>query len=89
MSTRAPGIRALISRQDAEPIAIRQLDVEQDDVGPIAFGRLHGGGGGARFRHDLDLAAVQHATQALADHGVVVDDEDADRVGRAIHRGLA
>ena len=66
--------------EDVEPVEVRHLDVQEDEVGLELLDRENGLAAVAAFAHDLDLRLLgQEAAQPLAREGLVVHDEGSDR----------
>ena len=62
--------------QDRQPAAAREVHVEQHDVGEAFDDQLHRGASLVGLAHHLDGAA-ELCLHAGAEHGVVLDQEDA------------
>ena len=74
------GLAQALERADA--VQARHHEVEQDHVGVGARGGVHGDLAVARLGHDLDVVLeVEERAQPLADHRVVVGEQDADHAG--------
>src|SRR5690606_4192643 len=72
---------------DVDPGAVRQLEVDEEDVGPHEGGAAEGLGDGPRLGDDgQPLGAVDDLGDAPTDHLVVVDDHHPDVVpfGRTV-----
>jgi hypothetical protein len=62
-----------------QPVAAGHVDVQQQDIRPMALGQHQGLGSAARFRDDLDvLGGLQQAPDAGSDQWFVVRDDDRD-----------
>ena len=71
-----------------DAVDVREFEVEEDDIGPAASGRGDRRLGGSDGLRDLKIALVlEDRDEAFADYGMVVDDENADHVGRVGERG--
>ena len=78
--TRVGGQRRAQLAHGADAVQPRHHQVHQDDVGRSALGLAHGRLAVGRLAHDLDaVLELEERAQPLADDGVVVDDQDADR----------
>ncbi len=77
----------LESAKHGEPVEIRQLDVEQDHVGGVPRGSSKGFFAGPGLTHHLDAGRFEHAPESLADHRMVVDDQDAGGIRTPERRG--
>jgi hypothetical protein len=64
-----------------DPIEVRHLEIEQQDI-RLEFGRLaHCFGAGADLANDLEVRlSREHGREAIANHRVVVGQEDPDGV---------
>ncbi len=66
-----------------DPAHNRHAQVHEDNVGVQLFGLAYGVGTVSRLTDDLELdVAGEDAADAVADNGVVVDDEDPDGAHR-------
>ena len=80
-----PGLRTCLAddRQELQPIATADVEVEQDDVGLLTADELLGAGQRLRLEHaivlELEVDAAEHAQR-----GIVLDDEHR-RAGRGPH----
>ncbi len=71
--------------QHIEPAEVGQVDVEQDELGPVQFDRRERFGPGVRFGHDGESGlGVDERPIHVRDGEVVVDDDGTD----VAHRGL-
>jgi hypothetical protein len=64
-----------------ESIQTRHRKVEDGDVGAVDFRETQRLTTVAGFRHDIEAFALENGPEALADHDVIVGEEQADRHG--------
>ena len=72
---------------DVEARAVGQADVEQDEVGISAGGRLQRLGGGAGDR-GVEPLALESLREGLGDRPLVLDEQDRLTLGRDLHSDL-
>ena len=84
------GWGVLLQAKDGETVLIRQADIEYDDVWiGGGDGRL-GGGGVFTLEDDLEIVLqLQHGSECLADDGMVIDEQQAERAEDGHLRGWA
>jgi hypothetical protein len=80
-------LRAFDALQDLprrlDAVQLRHRDVHDDDVRAELLDEIDRGPAVARFADDLDLLVrLEDAAQALSDHGVIVNQEDANLLHR-------
>jgi len=71
-------LRGFEPPQHGEPVDVGQLHVEQDHLRLAQRGGSDGFLAGRGLADHVDVRTVQHAPQSLADHRMVVHDQDAD-----------
>ena len=71
-------------RGDVEAVDVRQLDVEQHEVGPQAARLGDAGGAVGGLADDVEALRLQQHARARTKGGVVVDDEDGQSHREAI-----
>ena len=74
-----------VQRLDA--VHVRQLDIEQDQLGVKCGRALHRLGAAAGLGDDLDVVAAQHAGEPGPHHRVIVDDQHAERQLGSVFEG--
>lgn len=66
-------------RRGAQTVHARHTDVQHSHIGPVELGQFHRLVTVAGLGDDVDVGCGgQHGPYALADHGLVVGDQDPD-----------
>ena len=72
-----PAFRSTVG--DVESVDVRELNVEQDDVGAVSTDRGERGRAVGRLADHLVARIFEHAPRARPETGVVIDDQDGPR----------
>ena len=64
---------------DVESVDVRELNVEEDDVGPVRPDRGERGCAVGRLADHLVARIFEHPSGARAEAGVVINDQDGPR----------